>query len=115
MLPPPGIGVDGKILLLYKSLHGLKQTSLHWFDKLASVLAELGIVSLAFNPCVFINTNLKIILVVYVDEITTVGNSLQIKVLIAHFKTHFKLTSKGGLKYILGIEVTLTEYGLELF
>ena len=114
MLLPPGIGLDGKILLLHKSLYGLKQSPLQWFDKLASVLAELGFVSLAFDPCVFINTNLKVILVVYVDDITTVGASLQIKVLIDHLKTHFKLTIKGGLKYILGIEVTSTEHGLEL-
>src|SRR5205807_8583835 len=36
------------------------------------------------------------------------------KVLIDHLKTHFKLTIKGGLKYILGIEVTSTEHSLEL-
>jgi len=114
MIPPPGIGLDGKILRLHKALYSLKQGPLQWFEKLATVLAELGFVSLTFDPCVFINITLNVILVVYVDDITTVGPKPQIEILIDHLKSHFKVTVKGGLKYILGIEVNETEHGLEL-
>jgi len=114
MIPPPGIGLDGKILRLHKALYGLKQAPLQWFENLATVLAELGFVSLPFDPCVFTNITLNSILVVYSDDLTTVGPKHQIEILIDYLKSHFKVTVKGGLKYILGIEVNETEHGLEL-
>ena len=115
MIPPPSIGQDGKILWLHKALYGLKQGPLQWFEKLATVLAELGFVSLPFHPCVFINITLNVILVVYVDDITIVGPKLQIEILIDHLKSHFKVSVKGGLIYILGIEVNETEHGLDIY
>src|SRR5690606_704478 len=35
MNPPPGIGLDGKVLLLKKALYGLKQAPLKWYEKLS--------------------------------------------------------------------------------
>jgi len=63
----------------------------------------------------FINISLKVIRVAYIDDITTVGPKLQIEILIDHLKSHIKVTVKGGLKYILGIEINETERGLELY
>jgi len=114
MIPPPGIGLDGKILPLHKALYGLKQALLQCFERLATVLVELRFVSLPFDPYVFINISLNVILVVYVNDNITVGPKLQIEILINHLKSHLKVTVKGGLKYILGIEVNETERGLEL-
>ena len=42
MVPPPGIGVDSKILGLNKALHGLKQVLLSCFEKLSESLAQIG-------------------------------------------------------------------------
>ena len=36
IMPPPGIGLDGKVLRLLKSLYGLKQAPLAWFERLSS-------------------------------------------------------------------------------
>jgi hypothetical protein len=61
MLPPPDIGLSGKILRLKKSLYGLKQAPNEWHDKLPSVLVETGFVVTHFDPCIFYlpyNTNL---------------------------------------------------------
>ena len=113
MPPPSGIGLDSKILRLYKALYGLKDTQLQWFEKLASVLYDRGFISLPFLSYVFINYKLKVILVVYVDNITTVGKGSHIKVIIDYLKSHFKVTVKGGLKYILVFELTTTENGIE--
>ena len=114
MLPSPVIVLGGKILQLFKALCGLQQGPLQWFQKLASILARLGFVSLHFDPCVFINHELKVIFVVYIVDITTVGKSEQIKTLVHHLKFHFTVTVKGVPKYILGIKVTLTDKGLHL-
>src|SRR4029077_10492600 len=74
MMPPPGIGLEGKILLLKKALYGLKQAPLKWYEKLSSVLASLGFTPLYFDPCVFVHFNgvSKTIIVVYVDDLTIV-------------------------------------------
>jgi len=107
MIPYPVIGLDGKILRLCQALNSSS-------IKLATVLAELGFISLPFDNCLFINVTLYVIQVVYIDDITIVGPRPQIDILITHLKSHFKTTVKGGLKYILGIEVNETEHVLEL-
>jgi len=57
MIPPLGMGLDGKVLLLKKALYGLKQAPLKWYEKLSSVLASMGFKPLHFDPCVFIYFN----------------------------------------------------------
>ena len=106
MIPPPGIGLDGKILRLDKALYGLKQAPLAWFEKLSEALAKIGFISLAFDPCVFISADHKIIVVVYVDDITTAGSRSDMNRLIHHLRSGFKGMVKGCHKYIRGIEIT---------
>jgi len=79
MMPPPSIGLDGKVLRLLKSLYGLKQAPLAWFERLSSAPAELGFLSCSFDPCIFISPNYNIIIVVYVDDITTVGRKSHVR------------------------------------
>ena len=105
MVPPPGIGLNGKILRLDKALHGLKQAPLGWFEKLSEALTAIGFISLRFDPCVFISADYKIIVVVYVDDITTAGSRSDINRLLDHLRSRFKVTVKGSLNYILGIEI----------
>ena len=101
MVPPPGIGLDGKILRLDKALNSLKQAPLAWFGKLSEALASIGFISLPFDPCVFISADHKIIVVVYVADITTAGSRSDINRRIEHLRSRFKVTVEGSLKYIL--------------
>src|SRR5258706_3660095 len=107
MTPPPGIGLDGKVLLLKKALYGLKQAPLTWYEKLSSVLAQMGFNPLHFDPCVFIyfNEGRKTIIVVYVDDLTIVGIRQDLDVLVNGLKTHFEVAVKGPLSWLLGFEV----------
>ena len=50
IMPLPGIGLDGKVLRLLKSLYGLKQDPLAWFERLSSALAEMGFLSCYVDP-----------------------------------------------------------------
>ena len=70
--------MNGKILRLNKALYGLLHAPLAWFEKLSEVLSELGFSSLPLYPYIFISANHKIIVVVYVDDITTAGSSSDI-------------------------------------
>ena len=113
MVPTPGIGLDGKILRLYKALYGLKQAPLAWLEKLSEALAEIGYISLPFDPCVFISADYKIIVLLYVDDITTAGSHSDINGLIDHLRSRLRVMVKGCLKYILAIEIKHTREGME--
>ena len=114
MLPPPGIGLDSKVLLLKKALYGLKQAPHTWYDRLSSALAEIKFVASNFDPCVFICAERKTILVVYVDDLTIVGTTRDLRLLKEHLQSHFTVTDKGKLQWLLGIEITETERAIEL-
>ena len=45
MMPTPSIGLDGKVLHLYKSLYGLKQASLAWFKRLSTSAKKISVAS----------------------------------------------------------------------
>ncbi|KAI0999310.1 hypothetical protein K3495_g8887 [Podosphaera aphanis] len=45
----------GKCYLLRKSIYGLKQSPLVWYDTLSNVLNKGGFASTNFDPCVFTN------------------------------------------------------------
>ena len=114
IVPPPGIGLDGQILQLDKAIYGLKQPPLAWFEKPSDALAEIGFISLPFDTWVFISADHKIIVVIYVDDITTAGSRSDINPLIDHLRSRFQATVKGSLTYILGIEIKHTPEGIEV-
>jgi len=116
MTPLPGIGLDGKILLLKKSLYGLKQAPLKWYEKLSAVLASLGFKPLHFDPCVYIyfNEGCKTIIVVYVDDLTIVGTRQDLDSLTAGLNAQLNVTVKGPLSWLLGFEVQQSKTGIKL-
>ena len=76
MVPAPDIGLDGKILGLDKAFDGLKQVPLACFENLWEGCAEMGFIPRPFDPGVFISADPKIIVVVYLVDITTAGSDL---------------------------------------
>ena len=111
---PPSIGLDGMILRLDEELHGVKQAPLTWFENLCKALAGIDSIFLPFDTCVFISSDHKIIVVVYLADITTAVSRSDINRLIDYPRSRFKVTVKGRLKYILGIEIIHTSGGIEL-
>ena len=115
MLPPPGIRLNRKILVLYKALYGLTQAPLTWFKTLTEALAEIGFISPFFDACVFISGDHKIILMVIVDDITTARSPSDINRLLDHLRSQFKITVQGSIKYILAIHIKQTPVRIELW
>ena len=89
IVPPPGIALDGKILRFDKALDCLKQAPLAWFEKLSEALAERSFISLPFYPCICISADHKILVLLYVDDITTAGSRSHINPLIDHLRSRF--------------------------
>jgi hypothetical protein len=92
ILPPPDIGLQGKILRLKKALYGLKQAPNEWYKKPSSVLAEQGFT--------------------HFDPIARTQNDTQN--LVICLKQHFQITIKPTLQWILGMEVNQTERAITL-
>jgi len=74
----------------------------------------LGFLSCSFDPCVFISSDYNVIIVVYDDDITTVGRKSDVRKVYQHLTKHFTVTIKEGHSYLLGIEILHTATGLEL-
>ena len=112
MEQPEGFVVAaGKVCRLRKALYGLKQAGRQWFLALAACLEKIGFVCRdTGDVCVFIrrSTGGEVqILVVYVDDLTMMGNSLElINQTKEALKGSFKLKDLGELKLYLGIRVT---------
>ena len=79
MLQPEGFhqGGPNKVCKLKKSLYGLKQAARQWNKKLHSVLLEMGFTRLKSDASiyVYVKGELRIIVPVYVDDITFVETS----------------------------------------
>ena len=61
-------GYDGCLALkLKKSLYGLRQAPLKWFEKLRGSLIERGFRQSAQDPCLFLSD--KVVAVVWVDDV----------------------------------------------
>ena len=119
MSPLPGLDVSkqGQVCRLTKSLYGLKQVSRQWFAKLSSFLINLGFVQSKADYSLFVQktTNNFIVLLVYVDDVILIGNSMEV---INRTKTllhqAFRIKDLGKLKFFLGFEVARTIKGIHL-
>jgi len=59
-----------------------------------------------FDPCILIHLEHKVIVAIYVDDITITGpNTTQRENLKKSLKGEFKLSDLGSLNWLLGIEV----------
>ena len=94
MQQPEGfdLGSPQKVLRLRKSIYGLKQASRMWYQKLQSVLVEMGFQCVKVDSSIYVfkKDKVHIILPVFVDDITLASNSLEaIHSVIKQLSSHF--------------------------
>eukprot|EP00957_Ditylum_brightwellii_P133706 10194545-Ditylum_brightwellii.AAC.1 len=54
---PCGWEKPGKVLKLTKTVHGLSQAPLRWFNKLSDGLHQAGFKASNFDPCLFLSNH----------------------------------------------------------
>ena len=100
--------VKTPVLKLKKSLYGLKQASLNWFEKLKQGLMNQEFTPSEINPCLYLKENM--VLLTYVDNCIIISPSRNsIDRLISSMQSgpeNFKLTNKGGVNKFLGVKIT---------
>ena len=108
---PPGFFYkereNNKVLLLKRSLYGLKQSAYEWYNTLKKALEKLKFKPLFHDKCVFIKKEPYIIILgIYVDDILILSSK---KECINQFKKEIKLffdfTDNSNFESILGIKI----------
>ncbi|KAI0993873.1 hypothetical protein K3495_g14311 [Podosphaera aphanis] len=112
---PDGFKEPGKFYLLRKSIYGLKQSPLVWYDTLTNVLNKGGFASTNFDPCVFTNFEKQIFLAIYAHDILIFGpDNRTLNELEETLHSTFECTNLGVAHYNLGIQVDITNQGISL-
>ena len=109
----PGFVVKDKdggeiVMQLEKSLYGLAQSPGNWFHTIAPVLVDIGFVPLKSDTCVYVynREGVKIILMLYVDDILLAGNNAEAMAMVkSQLKQRFKMTDMGEASLVLGIKI----------
>ena len=97
---------------LLRSLYGLKQASRVWNTQLHEFLIKIGFKRSNADTCLYVNSNLGVVIAIWVDNILIASKSGQN---IAKVKDQlagaFKMKDLGQLSHFLGMRVTRTSDG----
>jgi hypothetical protein len=110
MQQPEGFsqGSPEQVLRLIKSIYGLRQSPRLWHLKLNSVLEKAGFVKIKSDGSVWVfdRDGVRVILPVFVDDITLVSKSKEkIQEVKEELRKHFKLRDLGPTEFLLGVKV----------
>ena len=100
-----------------KSLYGLKQATLNWYEKLQEGLIARYFVPSVIDPCFYLKDGTMIF--TYVEDCIISGTCMKdidsFIFSMQHGSENFILTDEGDVKLFLGIEITHNEdYSFEL-
>jgi hypothetical protein len=110
VLPSDYTGGEPIIVLLNKSIYGLRQSGELWNKRLHGILTDLGFSRSTCDPCVYVSRDATgqpiLYLCIYVDDILVIGSS---KTAMDNFETAFgtrvtKVKSSEALRYV-GISI----------
>src|SRR5882762_9051566 len=91
-------GEPGQVLCLKRSLYEFKQASRMWYQKLQTVLINIGFHCVEVDSSIYVFTRetVHIIMPVFVDDITLASNSLAaIQSVVKELQSHFRLRDLG--------------------
>ncbi len=108
---PVGFTVEGAneeyVLELKKTLYGLKQAGLNWYETLREHLFSLGFKQSIIDSCCYMKGDL--ILLCYVDDcLIFCQDERKIDHLITNLRKKFILTDEGDIAAYLGVDVNKT-------
>ena len=96
-----------RVCRLKKTIYGLKQSPRAWFEKFSQVVMTGGFQRCVVDHSVFYKktTNECVLLTVYVDDIlVTDSDTMSIRQIKEHLRTHFVTKNMGKPRYFLVIE-----------
>ena len=99
-----------QVFKLKKSLYGLRQAPLKWFEKLREGMIERGFKQSKQDPCLFLADNL--VAVVWVDDVLFFAREeKKIDEMIKSLSTDFEMKVEGDVTSFLGLTIRKFENG----
>jgi hypothetical protein len=109
MNTPEGTRTRSKVVRLLKSLYGLKQAPINWHTMINDYLVqECGFTKIKSTQCLYVKRNEQekfVIVVLYVDDLTLVGDKVMIDNIKHVLKSRFDVTDLGSIRNCIGIQV----------
>jgi hypothetical protein len=108
--PPlhPKLGSEHLVARLLKPIYGLKQAGRRWYQKLTTILKEIGFTRCEIDHAVFYRHDAagNAVLVIHVDDVTSAATTIAICLEIKEkLKDVLELTDLGDIHWLLGIEI----------
>lgn len=106
MQMPDGYKKSGTVLLLQKSLYGLRISPLLWQKDFMKTLAEIGYEQVPHEPCAFIKQS--VLVVFYVDDVIIAHRKKDddaVTQLTTHLHKKYQITGGDPVQWFLGIEI----------
>jgi hypothetical protein len=109
MKPPKGMKVPrGKVLLLLKSIYGLKQSSLLFHKLLRGFLSSIGFTQCLHDTCVFFQISGKdfALISLYVDDMLLATTTVELgDSIVAKLFEKFQVVDEGNFTWFLGMHI----------
>jgi transposase InsO family protein len=111
MTYPPNSGFpEDTVVLLKKSIYGLKQSPFNWNALLTAELLRLGYAPLIYDPCVFYNNKNGVMIGIHVDDVQIVAPSVkESEQLKASIRSLFKIKDLGKITNYLSFQVDYSD------
>ena len=92
---------------LERSLYGLKQSGLMWYNRLSEYLLNEGYVNNPISPCIFIKKSETgfAIIAVYVDDLNLVGTPEELTKTVEYLMKEFEMKDLGKTKFCIGLQI----------
>lgn len=104
-----------KVCLLKKSIYGLKQAGRQWNIKLSEVLQEFNLKKSEFDPCVYLNEKLTLLIAVYVDDLLIFyKHESELNELKTFLNNSLKMKEIGEAKECIGIQISVSNETIDL-
>jgi len=106
MAQPKGFEKGKLVCKLQKSLYGLKQAARIWNDKLHAFLIKIGFKRSTADYCLYINAEMGIMIVTWVDDLLVVGKGSEIASVKVMLMKEFEMKDLGPIQYFLGMKIS---------
>ena len=105
---PPGFSNSGKVWRLLRALYGLRRSPRLWYQELVTYLKGLGFEPCPEEPCILINTETKVIVFIYVDDVLIMAKPehlQRIEAFKATVRQKYEITDMGEAISFLNIRI----------
>lgn len=112
---PPGVIVEkNKVLKLNRGLYGLRESPKCWNERFDCFMTKNGFTRSQYDYCLYYKRNIKVWLLIYVDDIILTGTEENIVTIVKELKEEFRVKDLGSLNLFLGMEIQRTDSTLKI-